>query len=413
MRIQELPPLHLTYCLNVHPGETWVENFAAIREKALAVRDRVVLAGQPFGLGLRLGRQAADELAAEPNLRAFREFLAGENLYVFTINGFPYGPFHGTAVKENVYRPDWRSLRRLDYTLLLADILAELLPEGVGGSISTVPGAYKDWIGTERDRNAMVWMLAEAARHCEAIFRRRGREVRIALEPEPDCFLENTDDAVEFFTGPLLREGAAFLSREHALAAKDAEPALRRFLGVCLDTAHIAVQFEDPAASLQRLASAGVPVCKVQLSAALRLCPTDETLRRLGEFAEGVYLHQVKSRLPGGELVSYRDLPEALAAAARPHGCTHRSRGTLDGTPGAEWRVHFHVPLFLDDYQGLQSTGPLLKGPFAQALREGACEHLEIETYTFNVLPRGLRAADVVDGIAREYRWVLDDLLRR
>jgi len=374
------PPVHLTYCLNVHPGESWAENLDAIRRYAVGVRDRVACDG-PFGLGLRLSARAADELHHPNALAEFRAFLDGEGLYVFTINGFPYGQFHAASVKEDVYRPDWRSPARRDYTVRLALLLAELLPEGVAGSISTVPLSYKPWIQSEVDLTRAIDMLSGAAELLADIRQRTGKDIRLALEPEPDCYLESTSEAVAFFTGRLrdrVDEGA------------------RRQIGLCFDTAHLAVGFEDPAESIARLAEAGGPIAKIHLSAALRLTLTPEALARLESFAEGVYLHQVKARRTDGTIHSFADLPEALAAKSDDWD---------------EWRVHFHVPLFFATDGLLSSTADLLTGDFADALAAGATDHLEIETYTFDVLPADLRADDVTESIAREYQWVREMVL--
>ncbi|MGB2823910.1 MAG: metabolite traffic protein EboE, partial [Phycisphaerae bacterium] len=272
MILSSSPPLHLTYCLNIHPGETWAENFAAVREKAMRVR-RAVAPARSFGLGLRLSNEAAVELSDPGTLADFREFLAANDLYVFTINGFPHGRFHGTGVKEDVYRPDWRTPERRDYTIRLTDILAALLPEGVTGSISTVPGSYRSWIRTPDDVKQMCRMLAEAALHAAATLDETGRDICIALEPEPDCFIESTDEAVAFFA-ETLPAAAGGLADRLGVPPDHVARALSRHLGVCFDTAHAAVQFEEPAESLGRIASAGVRVGKVQLSAALRLRPT-------------------------------------------------------------------------------------------------------------------------------------------
>jgi len=392
MKVQHDPPIHLTYCLNVHPGETWEENFAAIREKALAVRAGLDREGA-FGLGMRLSAEAAETLAQPAALEEFRTFLGRENLYVFTINGFPWGQFHGTAVKEDVYRPDWRTPERRDYTIRLADILAELLPEGVTGSISTVPGSYKPWIQTDADVVAMVDMLADTAAHLAELHDRTGVEITLALEPEPDCYIETTDETLAFFHGPLRDVGVAYLSRKHGLAADRAEEVLARYLSVCFDAAHLAVEFEDLGETLTRLQDGSVRVGKIHLSAALRAEPTPEAIERLGEFCDPVYLHQVKARGADGAIRSFPDLPAALAAG---------------GAANEEWRIHFHVPLFFGQFGALQSTSSLFTDDFVAAVTGGATEHLEIETYTFDVLPADLRAADVTDSIAREYEWVLD-----
>jgi len=385
MKLSSRPPLHLTYCLNIHPGETWAENAAAVRDHALRVR-RTVAPDRAFGLGLRLSRRAAQELGDPAALAAFRDFLAANDLYVFTINGFPYGPFHGTAVKQDVYRPDWRSAARRDYTIGLIDILAALLPEGVPGSISTVPVAYRPWIRGTRDLRQAARMLGQTAAHAAKVRRDTGADICVALEPEPDCYVERTGEAIDF------------LARALPDGAEVAGETLRRHVGVCLDTAHAAVAFEDLGASLEALASAQVRVGKIQLSAALRLRPTAAALRRLGDFADAVYLHQVKLRRADGQIESFPDLPEAIAA------------GRHADAARAELRVHFHVPLFFTEAGGLGSTAAMLDEGFWRRIASPSSaptEHLEIETYTFDVLPDALRAADVAESIRREYEWVL------
>ncbi|MFW6133344.1 MAG: metabolite traffic protein EboE [Planctomycetota bacterium] len=408
MKVQSDPPLHLTYCLNVHPGERWTQNLDAIRRFALDVRDRVRPDGA-FGLGLRLSARAADDLAAGDALERFAEFLGREDCYVFTVNGFPYGRFHRTRVKQDVYRPDWRTAERRDYTIRLAEILARLLPDGMPGSISTVPLSYKPWV-TSDDVSAMISRLCEVVAHLVALRRRTGRTVRLALEPEPDCVLETTDEAVAWFTGPL-GEQAPRLLAGLGLDADEARAAVGEHLGVCVDTAHAAVEFESPAEVLRRLGAAGVRVCKVQLSAALRAAPTRRALQRLAAFGDDVYLHQVRHRRADGTVTGYPDLSAALAAGA--------------DDAGGEWRVHFHVPLFFageGDPIGetmptpnrdaeLGSTRRLLTGDFAAALKAGATDQIEIETYTFDVLPDALAVADPAEGIAREYDWVRTRLL--
>jgi len=401
MRISTDPPLHLTYCLNVHPGETWADNLAAIRNHALRVRTRVAPC-EPFGLGLRLSAKAAKELASPTAMSEFRKFLAGENLYVFTINGFPYGQFHDAAVKQNVYSPDWRTARRRDYTIDMSNVLAELLPEGVTGSISTVPCSYKPWIAGARDVRQMVEMLCDAVAHLAEIHRRRGREIVLAPEPEPDCSIETTAEAIAFFSGPLVEFGAGYLADKLATTSSAAEQLIHRHLGLCFDTSHLAVEFEDLTAAVNSLAAAGIRIAKVHLSAALQAAPSPAARRQLKAFCDPVYLHQVKVRSPDGRITSCADLPAALAAA-----------DAKDADPADQWRIHFHVPLFFERLGELSSTSWLLTRDFAAALRRGATEHLEIETYTFSVLPDEIRPADIADGIAREYEWVFQRLLRR
>lgn len=393
MRVLSDPPVHLTYCLNIHAGESWADTHHAIATHVPGIRGRVC-PSEPFGLGLRLSDRASRELAEPATLEAFRDMLDRETLYVFTINGFPYGPFHGRAVKEHVYAPDWRDEARVAYTHRLAEILEAILPEDVSGSISTVPGSYKPWLcpagvpDPQAVRN-IAENLARIAGGLADIHNRTGRLIRLALEPEPDCLLETTDEMVTFLTGPLLEYGLAVIGNR-------GEDILRRHIGVCMDTAHQAVEFEDPADAIETYQQAGIPIAKIQLSAALEVVgPVREPL---GPFCEEVYLHQVHARDPQGDVRTWPDLPAALAD---PQACE----------PGHLWRVHFHVPLFWEGGEAMRSTGPLLWGRFAEYLRDGACGHLEIETYTFSVLPEFLRAEGVQQSVAREFAWVRRELL--
>jgi len=367
MIIQQQPPLHLTYCLNIHPGETWAENFAAIQEKALAVKARLS-PDKPFGLGLRLSSRAAESLAAGHRRYDVRKFFDDHGLYAFTINGFPYGQFHDTRVKQNVYAPDWQTAERRDYTNLLADILADFLPDGISGSISTVPGSFKPWITGEDNARGMTDNLLACDRHLAEIREETGKNIYLALEPEPGCFLETTDETIAFF-------------RERLGSSQQ--------LGVCFDTCHAAVQFEDVTAALKKYVTAGVRVAKIQLSAALETGSDAETLK---PFCDPVYLHQATERTTDGSLRRWSDLPEALLELER------RPRAE----PGGILRVHFHVPLFAGS-----STATELTPGFFALVKSGITSHLEIETYTFSVLPAPLRSREMIESIVREYEWVL------
>jgi hypothetical protein len=405
MKLQDDPPLHLTYCLNIHPGETWEENFAAIREKALAVK-RLVAPNKPFGLGLRLSAMAAQTLSQPKVMSDLRTFLDSGGLYVFTINGFPYGQFHQGTVKEGAYRPDWSDEARRDYTKTLADILARLLPEGVTGSISTLPLSHKKrfavWGAVEVPEKTLLQMQANVADcgwHLAAIRRRTGKQIVLAFEPEPDCLIESTEEA-EKYVAALVEAAARRVPSSWTCPPEVAADMMRRHLGVCVDVCHLAVAFENPQESIERLVKAGLNVAKVQFSSALRCAATPAALERLREFCDPVYLHQVKVRTADGKIVSYPDLPTAIDARA------------AEAAPGEEWRIHFHVPLYFSEYGELKSTSDLYTAELSKLLKSGATPHLEIETYTFDVLPEAARERDVVRSIAREYEWALDYLKR-
>ncbi len=344
-----------------------------------------------FGLGLRLSSRAAHELAVPAVLAEAAEFFAAENLYAFTINGFPFGQFHGKPVKEEVYRPDWRSVEREEYTVLLARILAALLPGGMEGSISTVPCSFKTWIQVGEE-TLMVERLANCAAEFDSILNKTGKLIHLGLEPEPSCYIETTDEMIRFFNERLLSEGVTHLvSKGYGVA--EAGEVIRRHLGVCLDTCHTAIQFEDVGESLRSYAREGIRISKVQISAALAASPSPESFTALRAFDEPVYLHQVKARCADGRIRSWVDLPEALDEITRDP--------TVE-----EARAHFHVPLFFERLGALRSTATTLMGDFFSQLRSGITSHLEIETYTFAVLPELLRVGGVVKSIAREYEWV-------
>jgi hypothetical protein len=378
--------LHLAYCTNIHRGETWGETFESLERHALAVRDRVS-PGKPYAIGLRLSDTASRELSEPATLDAFRAWLDRNNCYVFTINGFPYGKFHGGSVKENVYRPDWTGPDRLEYTNRLFDLLAALLPDGVEGSVSTLPGSFKEFITDESQITEIRRNLWSCVDHIERLTDRTGKTLHLGVEPEPLGLFETTPETCAFFDG--------------FAAARRGDERWRRHFGVNYDTCHLAIEFEEPGEALARLQNAGIRVSKLHLSCAIKLVPTTESRERLRSFSEPVYLHQVVAREPGKPLRRYRDLDLAL-----------NSEPTT-GSDQTEWRVHFHVPLHSPNNDMLGTTSDHLLGVLdLLAKRPELCSHLEMETYTWEVLPSALKTG-VVDQLAAEYHWTLRELQRR
>jgi hypothetical protein len=390
---------HLTYCTNIHRGETWPEVLAALQRHVPAIKAQLS-PDRAFGVGLRLSAVAAEALRDPAAFEQLRGFLDDHGLYVFTINGFPYGPFHGVRVKEEVYQPDWQHEERLSYTNLLADLLADLLPEepALEGSVSTVPGTFKPLSEPPGAALRIAENLVRHVAHLVALQARTGRTIALALEPEPYCFLETIDETVRFFEGHLFADAAIDqLVSLTGLGRVEAEAALRRHLGVCYDVCHAAVEYEDAKGGLQQLRAAGIRVPKLQLSAALRIAEVDAAgAERLRRFDEPVYLHQVVERRNGG-LTRYLDLPQAFEA--------------LDGSGGPrEWRIHFHVPIFMDEIEHFSTTQNFLREILAIHREGPVSAHLEVETYTWDVLPEDARRVDVATAIARELAWVRERL---
>lgn len=402
MRLSVPGQPHLTYCTNIHAGESWPEVRANLERYVVAVKARVA-PDRRFGVGLRLSAQAAAALGAPGALDALRELLDAQGLYVFTVNGFPYGPFHSTRVKEDVYRPDWLDPERLAYTDRLAGLLADLLPDdpGLDGSVSTVPGAFKARVARDADAARMADLMLRHVATLHRIRERTGKTIALALEPEPCCHLETVAETVAFFERRLFAAGA--IRRLAGLTGLDAgrsEALVRRHLGVCFDACHMAVEFEPPRAALAALAAAGIRVIKLQLSAGLRVGfdgRDPAPLEALRPFAEGVYLHQVVERRDG-RLTRWVDLPAALAAAGGA------------GAGAREWRIHFHVPLFLQRLGPFQNTQEDLRELLDVVRAAPVAPHLEVETYTWDVLPAEHRRQDIVTAVARELEWVLGRL---
>ncbi|GHC01379.1 metabolite traffic protein EboE [Cerasicoccus arenae] len=374
---------HLGYCTNIHPAETWEDTFRQLQTHIPVIKQRVA-PDERFGIGLRLSAQAAQQLDATA-MQAFRRWLDGADCYVFTINGFPYGDFHGTRVKENVYRPDWTTPERLDYTNRLFDILAELLPADIlEGSVSTLPGSFKRFDLTPEAIRALRRNVTNCGRHIADLVDRTGKDLHLGLEPEPLGLFETTPETVDFFDALVDSHGDW----------------LRPFVGVNYDTCHLAVEYEEPAMALDRLSRAGIRLSKLHLSSALKLDPRNDAWQALTPFADETYLHQVIVK-QGTELRRIIDLPEALAAAQRGDEL------------GEEWRVHFHIPLSDEPAVPLQSTRDHLEGALDWLARHpAACHHLEMETYTWDVLPADLHRSNVDEQLIAEYQWTLAALSR-
>lgn len=398
MRLSAHQQIHLTYCTNIHPAHGWDAVFENLKRYAPALKARFS-PNAPFGIGLRLSAREARELLSDGALDRFRAFLDESGLYVAIINGFPHGAFHGTVVKADVYAPDWRDDARVRYTRDLIQILTTLLPEGVDGGISTAPLSYKAWMASG-DTSGWETITRNIVHVAEALVRAReatGQNIHLDIEPEPDCSIENTDEAIGFFTNRLLVSGPRMLANTLGTSEEIARAHLLEHIQVCFDCCHFAVEYENPTAAIERLHAAGIRIGRVQLSSALKVqFPADsvrcaESAERLQPFADPVYLHQVVESA-GGSLQRFPDLDPALARSQ--HAC------------GKEWRIHFHVPLFTDTYDRFESTQGYVRDVLRTMVKTRRTTHLEIETYTWDVLPAGLKR-DLLDSIAREYEWVL------
>lgn len=391
-------PAMLSYCTNVHAGTTFEQTLTQLETHALAVKARVSPDG-PIGVGLWLSAAVARELVDTQQVDHLRQFLDAHGLVAHTLNGFPYGDFHQRVVKHDVYQPDWRQQARFDYTLDLVYILSQLLPDGMTGSISTLPVGWPSLMQDAGDREAgrrdaaarlldLVHQLARAELDT-------GKLIHVDLEPEPGCLLSTGDDVIDFFNRYLLNNPD--------------EQSVRAYLRICHDVCHAAVMFEEQTNLLRRYEQAGLKVGKVQASSALRVdfdamdeATRGEAMTQLRGFAEDRYLHQTVVRTDDGRMRFYDDLAAALQEeVGEAHGVTPWA----SRRPRGQWRVHFHVPIYLARIGVLETTQAEIEQCLPVARRMGV-QHIEAETYAWDVLPGALRVAPLAEGIAKELAWL-------
>ena len=381
----------LGYCTNIHPAESWSETLHALEKHVLVVRDKLLATGhqpadKPYPIGLRLSARAASELLEGDQLDRFKDWLTTNNCMVFTINGFPYGAFHGTAVKEKVFQPNWTTQERVIYTQNLFQIIAQIAPKSSGGSVSTLPGSHKSF---HADESLIRKNLIKMALFIEELSQKHQIDLHLGLEPEPLGHFENTAETLAFF------------ARLHVDAANPS--IIQQRIGLNYDCCHFAIEFDDAKESLNAIAiDSNIRLSKIHLSNALRLNPADRNaLEAIRKFNEPTYFHQVIARRADGSLERFKDLPVFFEAV---------DAGNLQPSDFCEARVHFHIPLDAKPTSPLDSTHTHVEETLNWCVRNPRfCQHFEIETYTWGVLPNNLQRP-VEEQIAAEYHWVLGNL---
>jgi hypothetical protein len=389
---------HLTYSTLVHPGDDWPQMWDSLTTYVPKVKSRIAH-NQRFGVSLRLSANSAETLVNSRTERdKLKKFLGENNMYLYTVNAFPYGAFKGTVVKEQVYEPDWRSEERTRYTQNVADILADVTEQDISPSIQSAPLGFKPRVTGNDVVASFTNHVLRVAAHLVALEARTGRTVTLALEPEPYCFLETTDETVEYFTKHLYSGAAAeTLAKLAQIPISEAHVALRRHVGIVFDICHQAVEYENVAECLQKLVDAGIPIFKLQEAAALHVPNvTQQIVDTLKRYAQTIYLTQTVEK-KNGKLTRFLNLEDAFAA--------------WDKDPGPrEWRTHFHVPVFLDELGPFRTTRFAIEDALRFHKARPLSRQLEIETYTWDVLPDNLKTGDIVDYVCRELDWVRGQL---
>lgn len=389
---------HLTYSTLVHPGDTWDEMWDSLTRYVPAVKERVA-PDERFGVSLRLSGKSAERLVNDAEERGkLKAFLADNDMYLYTVNAFPHGPFKNQRIKEQVYEPDWRTDTRAQYTMDVATILAEVAGEGINPSIQSAPLGFKPRVTGDDVVDAYTRQVLRVVAHMVDLEQRTGRTVTLALEPEPHCFLETTDETIDYFSNHLYADTSVeTLAKTAGLSATQAAAALRKHLGIVFDICHQAVEYENISDSLQKLVDAGVPIFKLQEAAALQVPEvTQELVDALRGFADTVYLTQTVEKKDGA-LTRFINLEDAFEAWEKDPG-------------PREWRTHFHVPVFLAELGAFRTTRFAIEDALRFHKANPVSAQLEIETYTWDVLPDHLKTGDIVDYVVRELEWVRGEL---
>jgi hypothetical protein len=395
----------LTYCTNIHAGKDWDADFDHLRTHFPGIK-AAISPEAPMGLGLRLSNGASLALEDPEAFRAFKDWLQEAGVYVFTMNGFPYGAFHHTVVKADVHSPDWTTTERKAYTLRLISILEGLLPEGMDGGISTSPLSYRHWFkdsGSLAEAvKAATLNILEVVKTLVGLYLKTGKWIHLDLEPEPDGLIESGPEYINWYETQLLPLGIPVISSTFEITETEAEALIKQHLCLCYDVCHFSIGYENHAAVLHELQSKGLQVGKIQISAALKARFTDpqqheQLLDEFSKFNEPTYLHQVVARNAAGQLTRYPDLNEALK--------------DFNEQTTAEWRAHFHVPISVEQIGNLQSTQDDILQVLAIQKQNPFTNHLEVETYTWEVLPEGLKIP-IGQSIIKELDWVIKHAIK-
>jgi hypothetical protein len=395
---------HLTYCTNIHSGENWKDHFNEIKINFPGIKQKLS-PGKSMGIGLRLSNIASVDLLEEENLEVFKNWLHENDAYVFTMNGFPYGSFHDARVKDQVHAPDWTTQERVAYTIRLFQILKDLIPADSEGSISTSPLTYRHWFkqggGLKNARELATDNMVLVVENLIEIHQSTGKVLHLDIEPEPDGMLETGNEFIHWFKNDLLVRGAKKIAAKFDVTLSKAEELLKEHVRLCYDVCHFAIGYEPHEEIIHEVLESGIKIGKLQISAALKGAMDKDILLRqnikesFSGYNEPTYLHQVVAKKNNGELLRYPDLPEALS--------------DYDNLEVNEWRAHFHVPIFEEIFGSLQSTQKDIEEVLRLQKKFNFTNHLEVETYTWEVLHDYMKLP-IQESVIRELQWVVPHL---
>lgn len=393
----QTPHGHLTYCSNIHIGEDWQNHFSVLQQNIPRIKAKVSPDAR-MGIGLRLANLASIDLLDWQKFEALKNWLSDNDCYVFTMNGFPYGGFHDVVVKDQVHAPDWTSSERVEYTIRLFQLLSKLLPKNLNeGGISTSPLSYRFWWKSEDSLTKAIDLATQnmllVLDELMLIFEKTGKILHLDIEPEPDGILENSEEFIDWYQNKLIPMAIEHLAKRGISKTKALE-IVHTHIQLCYDICHFGVSYEEPQTVINQLDTLGISVGKIQISSALKVDFTtnpEAKLQAIAQYDEPTYLHQVVALRTDGKYDKFPDLRQAI--------------DNFESEKYTQWRVHFHVPLFLETYGLLSSTQSEIIKTLSIQKEKPFTNHLEIETYTWGVLPREVQVP-LNESIIREIDWV-------
>jgi hypothetical protein len=283
-------------------------------------------------------------------------------------------------------------------------ILAYLLPNNIDGGVSTSPLSYKYWFNSKTEIEATTKKtcssLIKIVLQLVEVKKSTGKLLHLDLEPEPDGFIENTQEVLDFYNNHLLKNGILELQNTLNCSNEKAKEHILSHIQVCYDVCHFALAYERPEFVVSSLKKAGINIGKIQISAAIK-CEKSNSISVerqqdcLRQFDEPTYLHQSVVKRTDNSLSHYSDLNEGI--------------NTMTDSNFKEIRTHFHIPIFISEFQVLESTQNEIIDALNLWKQKKYSNHLEVETYTWSILPDHLQT-NITNSIVRELDWVRKQL---
>jgi hypothetical protein len=382
----------LSYCTNIHFGESWEEVFYILKFHSRKLRNAFLKMDQ-FGIGLRLSNSSIINLSKSSFFFDFLFWLKINNFYIKSVNGFPYSFFGSNYIKDNVYLPDWSNFKRYIYSRRIIILFSNFLNKNNFGGISTLPLSYKYFFCNYSYNNLYIKSikyLYSLLILLNDIYVNNKIFIHLDIEPEPDCVVSNTLDYINFFKKWLLDRIILYFLK------KKIHMFILNYFRICFDICHSSVEFESICQSFNSIFLFNIKFGKFQISSSLKIDKMNFYNSYVFSYLpETPYIHQVYGKTFYDNIITYKDISLA-------HILLYKKKIV-------EYRIHYHVPIFFDKYEIFESTQQYIIEFFKLLKKRNAFYIFEIETYTFDILPCYLKL-NILYSLKREYDWVIKNL---